>query len=102
MELNQIEELTAEIPAEQRRAVLKLIDLKTNEDMKELIKSNEMLKESVNQSINLLKESVSLMKETVSKDIKHLEDKEAERSKTLYWVLGVIVAIIVALKLFGH
>ena len=94
MELNQIEELTAEIPAEQRRAILKLIDLKTNEDMKELIKSNEMLKESVNQSINLLKE-------TVSKDIKHLEDKNAERSKTLYWVLGVIVAIMVALKLFG-
>ena len=95
MELNRIEELTAEIPAEQRRAILKLIDLKTNEDMKELIKSNEMLKESVNQSINLLKE-------TVSKDIKHLEDKNAERSKTLYWVLGVIVAIMVALKLFGH
>ena len=79
MELNQIEELTSEIPAEQRRAILKLIDLKTNEDMKELIKSNEMLKES----------------------IKHLEDKNAERSKTLYWVLGAIVAIMVALKLFG-
>ena len=89
-----IEELIAEIPAEQRKAILKLIDLKTNEDMKEIIKSNEMLKESVNQSINLLKE-------TVSKDIKHLEDKNAERSKTLYWVLGVIVAIMVALKLFG-
>ena len=89
-----IEELIAEIPAEQRKAILKLIDLKTNEDMKEIIKSNEMLKESVNQSINLLKE-------TVSKDIKHLEDKNAERSKTLYWVLGVIVAIMVTLKLFG-
>ncbi len=89
-----IEELIAEIPAEQRKAILKLIDLKTNEDMKEIIKSNEMLKESVNQSINLLKE-------TVSKDIKHLEDKNAERSKTLYWVLGIIVAIMVTLKLFG-
>ena len=74
-----IEELTSEIPAEQRRAILKLIDLKTNEDMKEIIKSNEMLKES----------------------IKHLEDKNAERSKTLYWVLGIIVAIMVTLKLFG-
>ena len=77
-----IEELTAEIPAEQRKAVLKLIDLKTNEDMKEIIKSTEMLKESVDKSI------------------KHLEDKNAERSKTLYWILGVIVAIMVALKLF--
>ena len=85
-----IEELTSEIPAEQRKAILKLIDLKTENDMKEIIKSNEMLKESVNQSIDLLKES-----------IKHLEDKNAERSKTLYWVLGVIVAIMVTLKLFG-
>ena len=84
-----IEELTAEIPAEQRKAVLKLIDLKTNEDMKEIIKSNEMLKESIN-----------LLKESVNQSIKHLEDKNAERSKTLYWVLGVIVAIMVALKLF--
>lgn len=90
MELNRIEELTSEIPAEQRKAILKLIDLKTNEDMKEIIKSNEMLKESFNQSIDLLKEN-----------IKHLEDKNAERSKTLYWVLGAIVAIMVALKLFG-
>lgn len=78
-----IEELTAEIPAEQRKAVLKLIDLKTNEDMKEVINN------------------INMLKETVSKDIKHLEDKNAERSKTLYWVLGVIVAIMVTLKLFG-
>ena len=77
-----IEEPTAEIPAEQRKAVLKLIDLKTNEDMKEVINN------------------INMLKETVSKDIKHLEDKNAERSKTLYWVLGVIVAIMVALKLF--
>ena len=89
MELSKIEELTAEIPVEQRRAILKLIDLKTNENMKEIIKSNEMLKESVNQSIDLLKES-----------IKHLDDKNAERSKTLYWILGVIVAIMIAVKLF--
>lgn len=77
-----IEELTAEIPAEQRKAVLKLIDLKTENDMKEVINSINMLKESVDKSI------------------KHLEDKNAERSKTLYWILGVIVAIMVALKLF--
>lgn len=57
--------------------------------MKEIIKSNEMLKESIN-----------MLKESVDKSIKHLEDKNAERSKTLYWILGVIVAIMVALKLF--
>ena len=53
-----IEELTSEIPAEQRKAILKLIDLKTNQDMKEVINSINLLKESVDQNINLMKESI--------------------------------------------
>ena len=75
-----IEELTAEIPAEQRKAVLKLIDLKTNEDMKEIIKSNEMLKESVDKSI------------------KHLEGKMDSQIKMLMWAIGFLASLLVALK----
>lgn len=80
MELNKIEELTSEIPAEQRKAVLKLIDLKTNEDMKEIIKSNEMLKESVDKSI------------------KHLESKMDSQIKMLMWAIGFLASLLVALK----
>ena len=79
MELNRIEELTAEIPAEQRRAILKLIDLKTNEDMKDIIKSNEMLKES----------------------IKHLEGKMDSQIKMLMWAIGFLASLLVALKFIG-
>ena len=79
-----IEELTAEIPAEQRKAVLKLIDLKTNEDMKEIIKSNEMLKESVDKSI------------------KHLESKMDSQIKMLMWVIGFLASLLVALKFIKY
>ena len=78
-----IEELTAEIPAEQRKAILKLIDLKTNEDMKEIIKSNEMLKESVDKSI------------------KHLEGKMDSQIKMLMWAIGFLASLLVALKFIG-
>ena len=79
-----IEELTAEIPAEQRRAILKLIDLKTNEDMKEIIKSNEMLKESVDKSI------------------KHLEGKMDSQIKMLMWAIGFLASLLVALKFIKY
>ena len=79
-----IEELTAEIPAEQRKAVLKLIDLKTNEDMKEIIKSNEMLKESVDKSI------------------KHLEGKMDSQIRMLMWAIGFLASLLVALKFIKY
>ena len=75
-----IEELTAEIPAEQRKAVLKLIDLTTNEDMKEVIKSNKMLKES----------------------IKHLESKMDSQIKMLMWAIGFLASLLVALKFIKY
>ena len=84
MELSKIEELTAEIPAEQRKAILKLIDLKTNEDMKEIIKSNEMLKESVDKSI------------------KHLEGKMDSQIKMLMWAIGFLASLLVALKFIKY
>lgn len=72
MELNRIEELISELPAEQRSSILKLIDLKTEQDMKEVINS-----------------------------IKHLENKMDTQIKLLFWALGIIITLIIALKIFG-
>lgn len=69
---NRIEELISELPAEQRTAILKLIDLKTEQDMKEVINS-----------------------------IKHLENKMDTQIKLLFWALGIIITLIIALKIFG-
>ena len=77
MELNQIEELTAEIPAEQRKAVLKLIDLKTNEDMKEVINSIKHLESSNNAKFNAIESQIRI----------------------LIWVIGFLASLLVALAL---
>lgn len=77
MELNQIEELTEEIPAEQRRAVLKLIDLKTNEDMKEVINSIKHLENSNNAKFNAIESQIRI----------------------LIWVIGFLASLLVALAL---
>lgn len=76
---NRIEELISELPAEQRTAILKLIDLKTEQDMKEVINS-----------------------------IKHLENKFENKTnsienqiKMLFWALGIIITLIIAFKIFG-
>ena len=86
MELNRIEELISELPTEQKTAILKLIDLKTEQDMKEVLRSIDALKES----------------------LKHLENSnntkfEAQNSKfnMIFWALGIVITLIVALKILG-
>lgn len=54
-------ELISEIPAEQRKAVLKLMDLKTENDMEEVVRSIDTLKDS----------------------LKHLEERNANNIKNL-------------------
>ena len=72
MELNKINGERKKLPAEQQEANLKLIDLKTNEDMKEVIQS-----------------------------IKHLENKFDSKINTIFWILGVMITLIIALKLLS-
>jgi hypothetical protein len=72
MDLSQLNETIKELPEKQKSAILKLIDIKTNEDMKEVIQS-----------------------------IKHLESKLESKITTVFWILGIIITLIVALKIFG-
>lgn len=57
-------ELISEIPAEQRKAVLKLIDLKTENNMEEVARS-----------IDTLKDSLKHLEERNANNIKNLESK---------------------------
>ena len=54
MELNKINEEIKKLPAEQQEAILKLIDLKTNEDMKEVIQSIKHLENKFDSKINTI------------------------------------------------
>ena len=70
------EELTAEIPAEQRRAILKLIDLKTENDMKEVINSIKHLESSNNAKFSAIESQIRM----------------------LMWAIGFLASLLVALK----
>lgn len=77
MELNQINQEVQKISKEQQEAVLKLIDIKTNNDMKEVIQS-----------------------------IKHLENSFESRLvaidtrfTVIFWALGIIITLIIAIVL---
>lgn len=65
MELNEVNNNIKHLPEEQKEAILKLIDLKTNDNMEKVINA-----------------------------INHLEKTVDTKINTLYWVLGVVGAII--------
>lgn len=73
MELHEINKIIKSLPEKHKDAILKLIDIKTNEDMKEVIQT-----------------------------IKHLENRVDSQIKIILWVLGIIITLIVSiiLKMF--
>ena len=72
MELNEINKLAQSLPEESQEAILKLIDLKTTDDMKEVV-----------QAINNL-------------------EKNTERNfKIIYWLFGILTTAMIALKIFS-
>lgn len=73
MELHEINKIIKSLPEKHKDAILKLIDIKTNEDMKEVIQT-----------------------------IKHLENRVDSQIKIIFWVLGIIITLIVSviLKMF--
>ena len=81
-------EIISEIPAEQRKAVLKLIDLKTENDMKEVVRS-----------IDTLKDSLKHLEERNANNIKNLESKIDIQINVLLWTLGITIFVIVILAL---
>ena len=81
-------ELISEIPAEQRKAVLKLMDLKTENDMEEVVRS-----------IDTLKDSLKHLEERNANNIKNLESKIDIQINVLLWTLGITIFVIVILAL---
>ena len=81
-------ELISEIPAEQRKAVLKLIDLKTENNMEEVARS-----------IDTLKDSLKHLEERNANNIKNLESKIDIQINVLLWTLGITIFVIVILAL---
>ncbi|QHN64526.1 hypothetical protein [Bergeyella cardium] len=80
MELHEINEIIKSLPEKHKDAILKLIDIKTNEDMKEVIQTIKHLENRVDSQINRVDSQI----------------------KIILWVLGIIITLIVSiiLKMF--
>jgi len=67
------------LPADQKKAILLLIDAKINQDMKEVISEIRQLEAK----IQLTQEKIEMTREKHSNEI-----------KTVYWVIGIAMAVI--------
>jgi hypothetical protein len=67
------------LPADQKKAILLLIDAKINQDMKEVISEIRLLENK----IQLTEEKIQMTQEKLSNEI-----------KTVYWVIGIAMAVI--------
>ena len=80
MELHEINKIIKSLPEKHKDAILKLIDIKTNEDMREVIQTIKHLENRVDSQINRVDSQI----------------------KIILWVLGIIITLIVSiiLKMF--
>lgn len=79
MELSKVEEHINMLPEEQRNSILKLIDIKTEQDMREVINSIKHLENKFDNKIGAIESQIKL----------------------LFWAIGVVITLIIALKIFG-
>ena len=94
MELNEINKLAQSLPEESQEAILKLIDLKTNNDMKEVVQSIKYVGDSTYRAIEDLKRSTDTA-------IENLEKNTERNFKIIYWLFGILTTAMIALKIFS-
>ena len=95
MDIANFTQITERIPQEQRDALLRIIEIKMNDDMKDLIFAIEKSTEADKMMTQQLKEAYELQFQTLRTEI-----------KTIYWVLGIVgsvlaIAVTIALAVFA-
>lgn len=106
MDIANFTQITERIPQEQRDALLRIIEIKMNDDMKDLIfaieKSTEANKMMTQQSTEAYKMMTQQLKEAYELQFQTLRTE----IKTIYWVLGIVglvlaIAVTIALAVFA-
>lgn len=78
-----------ELPASQKKSILQLIDVKISNDMKEVIGEIRQLEGK----IGILEDKVQMVQDK----IQMVHDKLSNEIKTVYWVIGVAMTIMLFL-----
>ena len=91
--MKKFEELSEkfdDLPKEQKRAILAVIDEKTEQDMKEVLSRLDAIKESMQSEITSIKDSMQ-------SEITSIKDSMDSKFGVLLWVVGVVGFMITVL-----
>jgi hypothetical protein len=82
-----------ELPATQKKGILQLIDAKISNDMKEVIGEIRQMEMRLEGRIVVLEDKVQM----VNDKIQLVHDKLSNEIKTMYWVIGIAMTIMLFL-----
>ena len=102
--MKKFEELSEkfdDLPKEQKRAILAVIDEKTELDMKEVLSEMRSIKESMQSEITSIKDSmqseITSIKDSMQSEITSIKDSMDSKFGVLLWVVGVVGFMITVL-----
>lgn len=82
-----------ELPAVQKKAILQVIDAKISNDMKEVIGEIRQMEIRLEGRIAVLENKIQM----VDNKIQLVHDKLSNEIKTVYWVIGIAMTIMLFL-----
>ena len=89
-------ELLDQLPAESRRAITTLIDLKTEDNMDKVLNKLDSMTETFNARFELLEKTVDVRLKALDDKIDTKFDALTHRINAIYWFIGAVVTLAVA------
>jgi len=102
--LTEAAELLDQLPAESRRAITTLIDLKTEDNMDKVLNKLDSMTETFNARFELLEKTVDVRLKALDDKIDIVDgkidtkfDALTHRVNAIYWFIGIAVTLAVAI-----
>ena len=94
--LTEAAELLDQLPAESRRAITTLIDLKTEDNMDKVLNKLDSMTETFNARFELLEKTVDVRLKALDDKIDTKFDALTHRINAISWFIGAVVTLAVA------
>ena len=94
--LTEAAELLDQLPAESRRAITTLIDLKTEDNMDQVLNKLDSMTETFNARFELLEKTVDVRLKALDDKIDTKFDALTHRINAIYWFIGAVATLAVA------
>jgi hypothetical protein len=84
------------LPVDQKKAVLTLIDLKVNNDMREVIAEIRKLESKIEMVHQTLQDKIQVTQDKIQMTqdkVQMVHDKLSNEIKVIYWVIGIAMTV---------